>query len=422
MPRRPRKVKGISVRYDRTKRCWRVWFKINKQAWSRAYASEALANETAQEYGRRLLAGEDIRPAHLRAPAPPKPVTAGTVRAEGNTWIIERQHELSPAITDLRAGHFHGYICPTLGDLPVHDKTLTREACIAFARSLVGRVSEETGKPLRFGTRKAICRTLSAFCGWARDQARIPLGSNPADKLRKYVVDADELTAPILVWTHEQVERLLKVTQEQAAHWYAFLYIAIKTGLRKGELIELQWEKDFEIAHHVFVQRQYRTRKRKRYAEDAEGRLTREPNDTAARVVQTKGKALREVPLRPADEQVLARHRTSQKAWALKSRKPLPTLCFVGPVQGHRVQVGNFETRILPELCRAAKVPVTTKLHTTRHTFATVLLTAGVPVGDVSMWLGHVDTAMTERIYKHWIRDRRREAELGRMVDEAWRV
>jgi integrase len=40
-------------------------------------------------------------------------------------------------------------------------------------------------------------------------------------------------------------------------------------------------------------------------------------------------------------------------------------------------------------------------LHDARHTAATLLLRAGVPVKVVSQRLGHADVAVTMRVYQH---------------------
>ena len=45
--------------------------------------------------------------------------------------------------------------------------------------------------------------------------------------------------------------------------------------------------------------------------------------------------------------------------------------------------------------------------HMFRHTFATELLSKGVPIGDVSMLLGHQSIKITESYYSQWIKARR---------------
>jgi len=50
-------------------------------------------------------------------------------------------------------------------------------------------------------------------------------------------------------------------------------------------------------------------------------------------------------------------------------------------------------------VARAGLPPI--RLHDARHTAATVLLRAGVPVKVVSQRLGHADVAVTMRVYQH---------------------
>jgi integrase len=81
--------------------------------------------------------------------------------------------------------------------------------------------------------------------------------------------------------------------------------------------------------------------------------------------------------------------------------------------------VGDLEKK-MPDWCRAAGVPVTSHFHTTRHTFATVLLAAGEDLYWVSEQLGHKNIRTTEQVYRHWIRDARRDAERAARVAAAW--
>ena len=43
--------------------------------------------------------------------------------------------------------------------------------------------------------------------------------------------------------------------------------------------------------------------------------------------------------------------------------------------------------------------------HQMRHTFASLLLAAGEPITYVSRQLGHHDSAITLRVYAHWLPD-----------------
>jgi integrase len=51
----------------------------------------------------------------------------------------------------------------------------------------------------------------------------------------------------------------------------------------------------------------------------------------------------------------------------------------------------------------AAGLPLSFTPHVLRHTFASVALAGGVPITDVSKWLGHRDINVTFSIYGHLV-------------------
>jgi integrase len=424
----PPKVKGISVRYDPAKELWRVWFFIRGDGWSESYATQAEARAVEQEYQRRLLAGEDIRPARLRPKVmTPQDVAPGSVRDLGDRWLVARAKHKKATTNDFYDSNLQRHIYPAVlpdgtvfGDLPLTDAAVTRQRCMAFGQSLIGKASARAvGATLRYNTRKGIMRTLSALCGWARNHAG--LTANPAEGLDEFITDPDEQDPDKVVWTHEEADRFLATVKAKAPQWHMFFLFALRTGLRGGELVELQWDLDFKVKDHVMVQRQFMTRPRATFTIDDEGRRVRTIDETAVRVTTTKSKQKRRVWLRPEVQEALGRYKAEERERFLKKGQKLPALVFTGE-RGARVHVRNLERRVLGDLCRAADVPLTTGLHTTRHTFATVLLAAGEDLDWVSRQLGHAEVATTERKYRHYIPDDRRDKERGARIDAAWRV
>jgi integrase len=71
--------------------------------------------------------------------------------------------------------------------------------------------------------------------------------------------------------------------------------------------------------------------------------------------------------------------------------------------------VGDWQ-RSLKKLFRLAGVPEG-HAHRFRHTFATDLLLAGVPLDRVATLLGHANSRITERHYAPWIRARQEQLE-----------
>jgi integrase len=61
---------------------------------------------------------------------------------------------------------------------------------------------------------------------------------------------------------------------------------------------------------------------------------------------------------------------------------------------------------------------VTGNAHMFRHTFATDLLTKGVPIEDVAILLGHATPVITAKYYAHFVKARRERLE--ERVRELW--
>jgi len=61
----------------------------------------------------------------------------------------------------------------------------------------------------------------------------------------------------------------------------------------------------------------------------------------------------------------------------------------------------SHQRRPLKEACQRAKIDPPASFHILRHTYASRLVMAGVPMAVVSENLGHADTRMTERHYTH---------------------
>jgi integrase len=76
---------------------------------------------------------------------------------------------------------------------------------------------------------------------------------------------------------------------------------------------------------------------------------------------------------------------------------------------GHPLQMNNLGQREYAQIITAAGVKAI-KFHGMRHTCATLLLKAGVPVHVVSERLGHSTVAMTMEVYAHVLPDMQREA------------
>jgi integrase len=73
-----------------------------------------------------------------------------------------------------------------------------------------------------------------------------------------------------------------------------------------------------------------------------------------------------------------------------------------GPLAGQSGLRRNFE-RSYNRARDAAELPETFTIHDLRHVYASIALSHGIPITDVSKWLGHANVNTTYRIYSHFI-------------------
>jgi len=93
---------------------------------------------------------------------------------------------------------------------------------------------------------------------------------------------------------------------------------------------------------------------------------------------------------------------------ALKKGEPLPECVFPNQ-DGKPHNMTNVRNRIFYRACEKAGLH-RRRLHSTRHTFATLLLQQGESPVYVKEQLGHSSITMTVDTYKHWIPSANRDA------------
>jgi integrase len=181
-------------------------------------------------------------------------------------------------------------------------------------------------------------------------------------------------------FTAEEQAILLKQASNQASLWITF---AMWTGLRTSEQIALQWG-DIDWNRGVMQISRAKT-------QDAKQAET--PKTTSG---------IREVKLLPPALDAL----THQKKYTFLADGPV----FVNP-RTQQAWTGDQPIR------RTLWIPLLKKAgiryrspYQTRHTYASMMLSAGEPLAWVSKQLGHSDVLVTARTYATWIPDARPEA------------
>jgi integrase len=159
--------------------------------------------------------------------------------------------------------------------------------------------------------------------------------------------------------------------------------LMLLTGLRRGEALGLSWEAVGE--DRIDVRQQ----------------LTRASDGLALRQLKTDG-SRRSLPITPPLAEVL---RSRRKA-AMAARMAAPAGSWVDSglvfttALGGPLEPRNVLRRFAAAVQRAG-LPATVHLHTLRHSAASFLIAAGVPMKVVQQILGHSSFTVTADIYSH---------------------
>lgn len=411
---------SASLKYRKDRGVWTIRCHQFGQQWKQQVADEPTGRAVVKAINARMRKGEDMRPESVRATATPGPASSGdTVRAFGDRWLLAGWAGRKMSTNNNYDRDLRLHIYPALGDVALGK--LTRPTCVAFCQSLLTKQS--TRKPfglIKRKTREAIHGTLSTLLGAAIDANLI--AANPAARLDKYLVSPDEIADEIVVWTPNEADRFLATVAARRPDWYAFFFVALRTGLRFGELAELRWDLDFAFPQTIHVTRAYAINPKKTITIAADGTRTREAVEGASQVTTPKSRKGRIVDTSAAVERVLEDHRAAQRAAGFKRGRPAPSLVFTTSKHFKRLNPRNIRSRILAPLCKAARVPAI-DIHGLRHTYASMLLSRGQRLDYVSRQLGHAHITTTERIYRHWIPDNTGEAAARRVqLDAVWAV
>ena len=186
---------------------------------------------------------------------------------------------------------------------------------------------------------------------------------------------------PKQILTKEQMATFLAAVDRNEI-WRDFFYTELTTGLRRGELLALQWDDlDFKTGTLTVNKQVY----------EVKGRLQVSVPKTRA--------SIRRLVLPPGVVEVLRQYReTVDSRWM-----------FPSPVKEDvPLTPGAVRRRLQIILERAGCKRI--RFHDLRHTFATLSLESGMDVKTLSAMLGHVSAATTLDIYTHITNPMRSEA------------
>lgn len=267
------------------------------------------------------------------------------------------RHEVSEATFEMQKGYAVNHIYPIIGNLKLNKIT---------PMHIQGLYSDKLKQGLSAGTIHNIGNFLSKVFRTALEWGYV--NKNVMQVVRKPSYSPTRMS----VWTKEQSQLFMSDTVDSRFH--VVYVLALTTGMRKGEILALQW-KHFDSANATLSVQQ-----------------TIEVTKGNIKLKEPKTKTSRRLITLPQFVVVLLRkHKIQQKPNTLDLITPGIKHILLYPSVLEKVYFADVERLKLPHI----------RFHDLRHTHATILLSMGENPKVVQERLGHANIATTLNTYSH---------------------
>ncbi len=285
-------------------------------------------------------------------PKPKKEVP--TVREFAKTFLEASRVKNKPSSVESKKTILERHVLPTFGDRGIDevDYGAIEDLKVALIKS-----------KLKAKTANNVLTVIRRMLVVARKRGHI-----------EAVPEIEWLKAPAPPFDFLTFKEADKVVANADDEWQAMILVALRTGLRQGELLGLRWE-DVDLSA---------------------GRITVRQSIVRGLVGTPKSGKPREVPL---GDDVLA---------ALKGQRHLRGPLVFCDADGKALTKGECK-HPLWRACRLAKIGRQVGWHVCRHTFASHLVMRGASLKAVQELLGHATITMTMR-YAHLAPEIKRDA------------
>lgn len=252
-----------------------------------------------------------------------------------------------PSSIRSKLSHLKHHLLPPLGETPLD------------------RISAEQVQALKatLATRKA--KTVNNILNTLSKALKVAVGWGVIDKMPVKIELLPVQPPPFSFYEKVEYSCLLESARRVGPREWAVVALGGDCGLRKGEMVALEW-RDVDFSR---------------------GQICISRSETKDKVTSPKGGRSRIVPMTPDAAEALRR--------IPRAKGPRVFYRDDGePMGKHRL------TTLLARAQRAAGIEDRGALHILRHTYCSHLAMAGVPVRTIQGLAGHTSLAMTER-YMH---------------------
>ncbi len=170
-----------------------------------------------------------------------------------------------------------------------------------------------------------------------------------------------------------EIQKVLKAAKEKDWNLYVMIYLLVMTGLRRGEMLALDWKAIKFADKAIVVRRSY----------------------TSNRFQKPKTKlSRRSVNMTPSVIQILKEHR-------MKKGNPSASTLLFDRGDGKPQDPTNLSKKIWTRILQGAGVRESVRIHDLRHTFCSMLLAQGASPKYIQSQLGHSSIMVTMDRYGH---------------------
>lgn len=285
-------------------------------------------------------------------------------------WLKQHRLNVKPSTIATNRRFVEGHVLPHLGDMKLDDIT------VVYCQKLVNEWYEEykqypyfrkvTAQIMRYGEAMEIMK------GNPMAKTILPRKKEEEKKLQYY--------------TKEELQYFFECLEQYGNYkQLAFFRALAFTGCRKSEILSLQWE-DIDLFNKTV----------------SIGK-TLAIDENLDIIIQTPktSSSVREISLDDETIKILSRWRSIQREeYFQMGFNTTSDKQFVFTNVRNELYYPQIVNDWLKYLIKKYKLPKITP-HNFRHTHASLLLQAGIPVKEVSERLGHKDIKITLEIYSH---------------------
>jgi integrase len=367
---------GVKVRQKIKGRGKPYWVFVTHQGkrTSRLVGDKAAAENVASKIRAKLKLGEfDLD----EKKKPPVPLFKDFAKGFMETYSVMNHEE---STTESYQQALDRHLIPYFGDMALNEigrKHIKEFIIEKQLQQIVNRKGKKK-KRLSVGTVRVIKAYLSAILSEAVDDEFISF--NPAANTGKLIKGGKGDKKEIFPFTWEEKEKFEHAMLKYYPRYYPLFLTALRTGMRLGELIALQpGDLDFN-GGFIEVRRAY-----------SRGRLTTPKSGKTRRVDMSNGLA-----------ETLKEHLVTRKKEALKKGWGEPPELLFYNEAGNTIDINGLRKRVFYKCLEKAGLR-RIRIHDLRHTYATLRISKGDNILDVSKQLGHHSVKITLDIYAHWM-------------------